>query len=102
MHTMCYDFHMTLFDWNVDKNTWLREVRGITFEEIVYHIQAGDLLDVMEHGKSGKYRGQRIFAVNVEGYAYLVPFVESEDGVFLKTIIPSRKMTKRYLRSKET
>jgi uncharacterized DUF497 family protein len=91
-----------LFDWNVEKNEWLRKVRGITFEEIVYHVQAGSLLDVIEHGKSGRYSGQRILVVNVEGYVCLVPFVESEESIFLKTIIPSRKMTKRYLGSKET
>ena len=93
---------MKFFDWNVEKNEWLRKVRGITFEEIVYHVQAGNLLDVIEHGKSGRYLGQRIFVVNVEGYVCLVPFVESEEAIFLKTIIPSRKMTKRYLGSKET
>jgi hypothetical protein len=38
-----------------------------------------------------------VFVVNVEGYACLVPFVESEDGIFLKMIIPSRKMIRRYL-----
>ena len=88
---------MKPFDWNVDKNEWLREVRSVTFEEIVYHIQAGDVLDVLDHGKSSRYPEQRVFAVNVEGYACLVPFVESDDAIFLKTVIPSRKMTKRYL-----
>ena len=97
MHTMCYSWAVKSFDWNIEKNDWLREVRGVTFEEIVFHIQGGDLLDVLEHGKSGRYPGQRIFVVNVEGYACLVPFVELEDAIFLKTVIPSRKMTKHYL-----
>jgi uncharacterized DUF497 family protein len=92
---------MKLFDWSVEKNEWLRKVRGITFEEIVYHVQAGNLLDVIEHDKPGRYSGQRILVVNVEGYVCLVPFVESEDAIFLKTVIPSRKMTKRYLRNEE-
>lgn len=35
--------------------------------------------------------------MKVEGYAYLIPFVESEDEIFLKTIIPSRKATKLYI-----
>jgi hypothetical protein len=88
---------MEFFDWSADKNAWLREVRGVTFDEIVYHIQAGHLLDVLEHDKPGRYPGQRILVVNVDGYVCLVPFVESEEGIFLKTIIPSRKMTRRYL-----
>jgi hypothetical protein len=32
-----------------------------------------------------------------EDYVYLVPFVEDEHTVFLKTIIPSRKATKQYI-----
>jgi uncharacterized DUF497 family protein len=92
---------MRSFDWDVEKNDWLRQVRGLTFEDVVFHIQAGDLLDVLEHPNPDRYPGQRIFVVNIEEYACLVPFVESEDTVFLKTIIPSRKMTKRYLGSTE-
>lgn len=88
---------MKLFDWNPDKNEWLKRVRGVSFEEIIYHIQAGGLLDVIEHPHPEKYGGQRVFVVNVRRYVCLVPFVESERCVFLKTIIPSRKMTKRYL-----
>lgn len=88
---------MRYFDWNEDKNKWLKEQRGITFEEIVFHILHGGLLDVLEHPNEKRYPGQRIFVVNVEGYVCLVPFVETEEMVFLKTIIPSRKMTKKYL-----
>lgn len=75
----------------------LKEQRDITFEEIVFHILHGGLLDVLEHPDKKKYSGQRIFVVNVEGYVFLVPYVETEESVFLKTIIPSRKMTKKYL-----
>ncbi len=56
----------------------------------------GDLLDVVEHPKQDKYKGQRIFIVNIEDYAYLFPFIEVEKEVSLKTIIPSRKATKKY------
>jgi len=90
---------MKRFDWNPEKNNWLRKVRGITFEAILFHLQAGDLLDVIEHTRPGKYPGQRIFVVDVQGYACLVPFLESEETIFLKTIIPSRKMNRRYKRS---
>ncbi len=89
---------MRYFDWNTDKNELLKKQRDITFEEIVFHILHGGLLDVLEHPNKEQYSDQRIFVVNVEGYVCLVPYVETEESVFLKTIIPSRKMTKKYLR----
>ena len=88
---------MRYFDWSTDKNEWLKEQRDIAFEEIVFHILHGGLLDVLEHPNKEQYSGQKIFVVNVEGYVFLVPYVETEESVFLKTIIPSRKMTKKYL-----
>jgi uncharacterized DUF497 family protein len=85
------------FGWDDDKNAKLKAERGIGFEEIVFHMERGDLLDTVDHPNPSRYAGQRIFIVRCEGYAYLVPFVEDEDTVFLKTIIPSRKATKQYL-----
>ena len=88
---------MSLFDWNNEKNELLKYERGITFEDVVYHLNRGGLLDTIEHPDQKRYPGQRIFIVNIEGYACLVPFVEDDKAIFLKTIIPSRKMTKQYL-----
>jgi len=88
------------FSWSPEKNTALIEERGISFEEIVFHIEQGDVLDLLEHPNQERYSNQRVFVVNVEGYAYLVPFVENEFEVFLKTIIPSRKATRDYLGGK--
>ena len=88
---------MKYFDWDDAKNAKLRTERGIGFEEIVFHIERGDLLDILEHPNPERYGGQRIFVVRREDYVYLVPFVEDEDPVFLKTIIPSGKATKEYL-----
>jgi len=88
---------MKQYDWNQEKNEWLRLERDITFEDILYHLQHGGLLDAIEHPNQDRYPNQRIFIVNVEGYACIVPFVETDDSIFLKTIIPSRKMTKLYL-----
>jgi uncharacterized DUF497 family protein len=85
------------FVWDEAKNAKLRNERGIGFEDIVFHIERGDLVDILEHANPDRYAGQRIFVVQREDYAYLVPFVEDEDTVFLKTIIPSRKATKQYL-----
>ena len=66
-------------------------------EDVVFHIERGDLLDILEHPNPDRYTGQRIFVVRREDYVYLLPFVEDERTVFLKTIIPSRKATKEYL-----
>jgi predicted DNA binding CopG/RHH family protein len=83
------------FDWDDAKNAKLRAERGIGFEDVVFHIERGDLLDILEHPNPSRYAGQRIFVVKREDYVYLVPFVEDEHTVFLKTIIPSRKAMKR-------
>ncbi len=89
---------MKYFSWNNEKNRLLKSERNISFEEVVFHIKKKHLLDVVRHPNQEKYKGQRIFIVNIDNYAYLVPFVESEREIFLKTIIPNRKATKKYLR----
>ena len=97
-HTLCYAvMAVKYFAWDDAKNAKLRAERGIGFEDIVFHIERGDLLDILEHPNPDRYAGQRIFVVRREDYVYLVPFVEDEHTVFLKTIIPSRKATKQYL-----
>jgi hypothetical protein len=68
----------------------------VSFEDIVLNILLGNEVDIFEHPNQDRYPGQRISVVLVEGYAYLVPFVESDEEIFLKTIIPSRKATKLY------
>ncbi len=88
---------MKCFVWNPEKNEYLTKARGVSFERIVYLIENNGLLKVITHPNQDKYPNQRMFIVNVESYAYLVPFVEDEKEIFLKTIIPSRKATKKYL-----
>ena len=85
------------FAWDETKNEKLKAERGIGFEEIVFHIGRGDLLDILEHPNVQRYRNQWILVVQRDDYVYLVPFVEDEKLIFLKTIIPSRKATKLYL-----
>ena len=96
-HTMCYPFMMKHFSWNAEKNEALRRERGVSFEEVVFHIERGDVLDILEHPNREKYPSQRVFIVNMDDYAFIVPFIESAETVFLKTIIPSRKATRKYL-----
>lgn len=91
---------MKVYAWNSEKNRLLKAARGISFEEIVLNIQLGNEVDIFEHPNQIDYPGQKISAVLIEGYIYLVPFVENDHELFLKTIIPSRKATKQYLRRK--
>jgi uncharacterized DUF497 family protein len=88
---------MKYFSWDNDKNQLLKTERGISFEEVVFHLEKKHVLDIVQHPNQEKYKGQKIFIINIDNYAYLVPFVESEQEIFLKTIIPSRKATKKYL-----
>jgi hypothetical protein len=88
---------MKYFSWDSDKNERLKALRHISFEEVVFHIEKGGLLDVVEHPNKSKYPDQHLFVVRIENYVFLVPFVEDEHEVFLKTIIPSRKATRDYL-----
>lgn len=85
------------FAWDAAKNRLLKEKRGIAFEDIVAAMGGGGLVNVMAHPDQKKYPGQKIYIVLHNNYAYLVPFVESEKMVFLKTIIPSRKATRDYM-----
>ena len=88
---------MKQFDWDPAKNQQLIEERGISFEEVIFHLQTDGLLDDMEHPNQDNYAHQRMFVVAIEEYAYLVPYVESDEDIFPKTIIPSRKASKFYL-----
>ena len=89
---------MKYFAWNAEKNEQLKVERSTSFEDVVTHIEQGAVLDILTHPNEAKYPGQRIFVVQMYNYAWLVPFVEDTDHIFLKTIIPSRKATRQYLR----
>ena len=91
---------MKYFSWDPDKNERLKALRHISFEEVVFHIEKGGLLDVVEHPNKMKYPDQHLFIISIEDYVYLVPFIENEHEVILKTIIPSRKATRDYLGGK--
>lgn len=84
-------------DWNEEKNELLKIEREVGFEEVLIAIETGNLVDILEHPRKKQYPNQRILVVNISNYIYLVPFVEDKEKIFLKTIIPSRKATKKYL-----
>lgn len=93
---------MKPFRWGPDKNEALKAERGISFESVVVAIESGGLLDVLTHPNPAKYPQQRILVVAADNYVYLVPFLEDKDCYFLKTIIPSRKATRDYLKQGES
>jgi uncharacterized DUF497 family protein len=90
--------NVKLFRWNPEKNEELRTERGLTFEAVVVAIESGGLLDILSHPNPKKYPRQRILVVELNRYVHLVPFVEESGHFFLKTIIPSRKATREYLK----
>lgn len=84
------------YNWNADKNQWLVQERSISFERIVFEISLGNEVTVLLHPNQTKYPGQMISVVQVDDYVYLVPFIETESEIFLKTIIPSRKAKRQF------
>lgn len=88
---------MEQINWNAEKNQVLMRERGISFEDVVFALYSGGLLDDLVHPNRERYPNQRLFVVRIDDYAWLVPYVENDEEFFLKTIIPSRKATKQYL-----
>ena len=84
--------------YSYKKNELLRKERGIGFEDVILSIENGDLLDDISHPSKEKYPNQDIFIVfiRIKDYVYLVPYIENENEIFFKTIIPSKKMNKKY------
>ena len=83
--------------WNPDKSLSLKAERGVSFEEVLSAISQGGLLSVMDHPNRAKYGHQKMLVVRIQDYAYLIPYVESEREIFLKSIMPSRKATRDFL-----
>ncbi len=88
---------MDYYKWSHEQNEKLKTERGISFEQIVMHIEKGDLLDIVAHPNQEKYPNQQLLVVEINHYVFLVPFIENKTGKFLKTIIPSRKATRDFL-----
>lgn len=88
---------MKYFDWDEEKNSLLKKLREVSFEDVQTAIEEGRVLDDLDHPNKRKYPKQRILIVAIDNYVYYVPYVEDEEKIFLKTIFPSRKATKKYL-----
>lgn len=89
------------FDWDPEKNEWLKRERGISFEELALLLAAGRLWKTTEHPNRRKYPNQRVFLVPVDGYIYFVPYVMDGETIFLKTAFSHRKATQDYLKEKK-
>ncbi len=87
---------MKTFTWDNEKNQLLKETRNISFEDILFYIERNEIIDIIENPNQDKYPGQRFFIIAVNDYVYYVPFIEGDNEIFLKTIIPSRKYKKIY------
>lgn len=88
---------MKIFNWDNDKNERLKVERSVSFEKVVFCIENEQLPDIIEHPDKKKYKGQKMYVVKIDDYAYIVPFVDKNSERFLKTVFPSRKYTKLYL-----
>jgi len=89
------------FDWNPEKNEWLKRNRDIAFEEISLLLAEGKVWKVAAHSNQKKYQNQKLFLVPIDDYIYLVPLVLDEEIIFLKTAFPNRKATKDYLQERK-
>ncbi|MBL4818822.1 MAG: BrnT family toxin [Deltaproteobacteria bacterium] len=89
-----------VYDFDPEKSRKLKRERGISFEEIIHFLDKDHISDVSKHSNTKKYPHQMICTVNIDGYAYMVPFIVKNGKAFLKTIIPSRKATAIYLGSR--
>ena len=92
---------MKPFVWDENKSELLKRGRGVSFEEVVFHINNGDLLARLDHPNRAKYSHQQIFVVLIGDYVYMIPFVEDDKKYFLKTIIPNRKLKREYIQERK-
>ncbi len=84
------------FKWDAEKNKVLKRERNVCFEDVIALIYEDKVLDIITHPNKEKYPHQRIYIVRIQGYVHMVPFVRDGDQIWLKTIVPSRKMNKIY------
>ncbi len=91
-------FQSKTIRYSLEKNEILKSTRDVSFEDVILALENGFLLDDVEHPNKEKYPNQNIFIllIQVKNYVFLVPYVEDDKSIFLKTIIPSRKMNKKY------
>lgn len=85
-----------IFRWSDEKNELLKNERDVCFEDVVTLINEDKILDIIAHPNREKYPNQNIYILRMQGYVHMVPYVKKGDEIWLKTIIPSRKLNKFY------
>lgn len=85
-----------MYRWNEDKNSILKATRGYSFEDVLEILSTEGVLDNHKHPLSDKYPNQYIYVISLDGYIHYIPYVIDGDDIFLKNIIPSRKLNKHY------
>jgi uncharacterized DUF497 family protein len=86
---------MKYIEWDSAKNNKLIAEQGISFEMCMAAIENGDILAIIPN--KHPYTHQKQIILNIDNFAYVVPYVEDDEKIFLKTIYPSRKETNKYL-----
>ena len=82
--------------WNEEKNQLLQLTRKLSFEMVLEKLEKREILARREHPDKERYPHQYIFVLELNGYICYVPFVENDEEIFLKTIIPSRKLNREF------
>jgi uncharacterized DUF497 family protein len=85
------------YNFSPEKNQQLINEHGVSFEMIISILESGEIIETIEHPNKEKYKHQAIYIIQINNYVYMVPFVRKGREIFLKTIFPSRKLTKKYL-----
>lgn len=76
----------------------MRKHRGISFEDVIAVLHTERVLDTLDNPNKKRYGNQYMYIIILNEYVYSVPFVEDEGKIFLKTIYPTRKYKKKYLK----
>ncbi len=77
------------FEWNPEKNEWLKKERNISFEQVIFHLLKGNIWKTADHPDQKKYPGQKIYFVIIENYIYAVPHIIEKEYIFLNTTVPT-------------
>ncbi len=85
-----------MFYFSEEKNQWLKKNREISFEEVIFFIENGEVADIIANPNSKKYKDQLAYVIEINDYYHVVPFIEQDDGIFLKTIMKNRDVDKKY------
>lgn len=91
---------MDKFRFNKEKDKLLKVQRGFGFKIIITEIEKGNVVEVIKNPNKQKYPYQKMYLIKINQHIVIVPYIEEIHYIFLKTIYPSQKYTKKYLSKK--